>query len=135
VTDPVLLLVKIYFECTRKLFPMHSKYFYSALKKYRVSYADAVIRFMFVVGAAYIYSDSNNKRESPTKYLNEQTIITIWNRNPSLCLLGAPCFYFTCSVVMCEEIEKIKTDYLENSKKVCTFVRKIVKQKNNNVKY
>ena len=33
----------------------------------RCSVRLAAIRFLFVVGAAYIYSGSNNKRESPTK--------------------------------------------------------------------
>ena len=36
----------------------------------------SAIRFLFVVGAAYIYSGSNNKRESPTNYME-----TCINRN------------------------------------------------------
>jgi hypothetical protein len=35
----------------------------------------------------------------------------------------APRFVIHAAVV-CDEIAKIKADYLENSKKVCTFVRK-----------
>jgi len=53
---------------------VHSKKFYSALEEKRVSYADAAIRFMFVVGAAFIYSGSNNKRESPQNIKKQATI-------------------------------------------------------------